>query len=104
MLHGDKRSSNFDADFKTNIISTAKLSVQEQIESRDFRYDNFHSFCFSDKLQKYSKARQSLRYSIAFYQKFVAGDITAYATCPLNRSTLNNYGFLHNIAITHYGR
>ena len=32
----------------------------------------FHSFYFSDKLQNYSEAGKSPRYSIAFYQKFVA--------------------------------
>ena len=35
-------------------------------------YGLFHSFCFNDKLQNYHKAGQNLRYSIAFYQKFVA--------------------------------
>ena len=32
----------------------------------------FHRFCYGDKLQNYSEARQSLRCSIAFHQKFVA--------------------------------
>ena len=31
----------------------------------------FHRFCYSDKLQNYSEAGQSLRYSICL-QKFVA--------------------------------
>ena len=30
----------------------------------------FYNFCFSDKLQNYSEAGQSLKYSIAFYQKY----------------------------------
>ena len=36
-----KESSNFDADFKPDINCTAKLQVSQQIESRDFRCDNF---------------------------------------------------------------
>ena len=35
------KSSNFHTDFKRGISCTAKLWVLEQIESRDFRYDNF---------------------------------------------------------------
>ena len=48
-----KDNSNFDADFKANVLPSYK-----------FKNRNFY---FSDKLQNYSKAGQSLRYSIAFY-------------------------------------
>ena len=34
-------SSYFDADFKPDINCTAKLQVSEQIENRDFQWDNF---------------------------------------------------------------
>ena len=38
-----KECSNFHADFKPDINCTAKLQVPEQIESCDFRCDNFWS-------------------------------------------------------------
>ena len=46
-------------DFKPDRNCTAiKLEVPEEIESHNFRCDNFrlfHSFCFSDKPQNYSE-------------------------------------------------
>ena len=70
------KSSNFHTDLKPGISCTAKLykywNRSKVVTSGVTTSGLFHGFCFSDKLQNYSEAGQSLRYSIAFDHKFVA--------------------------------
>ena len=64
-----------------NALTSMQISNQTEILLLSYKYQKrskvttsglFHSFCFSYKLQNYSKSGQILRYSIAFYHRFVA--------------------------------
>ena len=70
-----KESCNLDADF-----NEYKYRNRSKVATSDITTSGlFHSFYFSDKLQNYSGAGQSLRYSIAFLPEvcscFTTGDI-----------------------------
>ena len=67
-------SSNFHTNFKQSVSCTAKLYWnRSKVATSGVKTSGlFYRFCFSDKLQNYSEGGQRLRYSTAFYQKFVA--------------------------------
>ena len=53
---------------KEIILSSYKYQERTKVATSHVTTSGlFHSFCFSDEFQNYSKAGQSLRYSIAFY-------------------------------------
>ena len=67
-----KERSSFDEDFNPDRNCTAKYQKRSTVATSSVTTSGlFHSFYFSDKLQNYSEAGQNLRYSVAFYQKFV---------------------------------